>query len=262
VKGIEEEARKAHRSVFLSASYNDLDQEAQVIETFHRRRVDGILIASSRYSKQQAPWLARIQVPIVLISSQAEAYTDELHSVAVDDYGGARLAVEHLLQLGHRSIGYIGAGNRPRSNRLRLEGYHDALAAAGVPGQANWVTIAPFEDRLHEDDVAAGQALVTPLLQAGATAVFCYNDMIALGVLLVCREQAIAVPQALGVIGFDDVEMAQYMAPPLTTIHQPKASLGRTAMRVLLDLLDGRPAQNHILSPTLVTRASTARFVF
>ncbi|MFL5807291.1 MAG: LacI family DNA-binding transcriptional regulator [Roseiflexaceae bacterium] len=261
VKGIEEEARKAHRSVFLSASYNDLDQETQVIETFHRRRVDGILIASSRYSKQQAAWLARIQVPIVLISSQAEAYTDELHSVAVDDYGGARLAVEHLLELGHRAIGYIGAGNRPKSNRLRLEGYHDALATAGVPGHAAWVAIAPFEDRLHEDDVAAGQALVTPLLQAGATAVFCYNDMIALGVLLVCREQGIAVPRALSVIGFDDVEMAQYMAPPLTTIHQPKASLGRTAMQVLLDLLDERPAQNHVLSPTLVTRASTARLV-
>src|SRR5262249_14061194 len=102
-----------------------------------------------------------------------------------------------------------------------------------------------------------GQALVTPLLQAGATAVFCYNDMIALGVLLVCREQGVVVPQALSVIGFDDVEMAQYMAPPLTTIHQPKASLGRTAMQVLLDLLDERPAQSYVLAPTLVTRGST-----
>src|SRR5262245_26569560 len=92
VKGIEEEARQAHLSVFLSASHNDLDQETQVIETFHRRRVDGILIASSRYSKQQAAWLARIRVPIVLISSQAEAHTGELHSVAVDDYSGAQLA--------------------------------------------------------------------------------------------------------------------------------------------------------------------------
>ncbi len=77
--------------------------------------------------------------------------------------------------------------------------------------------------------------------------------------LLACREQGIAVPQALSVIGFDDIEMARYMTPPLTTIHQPKANLGRTAMRVLLDLLDGRPAHNHTLAPTPVARASTAR---
>ena len=257
VKGIEAEARKAHLSVFLSASHNDLDQETQVIETFHRRRVDGILIASSRYSTQQAAELARIRVPIVLINSQAESHADELRSVAVDDYGGARMAVEHLLQLGHRAIGYIGAGNRPKSNRQRLAGYRDALAAAGVPGQAAWVTIAPVEDTLHEDDVAAGQARLGSLLHADVTAIFCYNDTIAIGVLLACREQGIAVPQALSVIGFDDIEMGQYLTPPLTTIHQPKASLGRTAMRMLLDLLDERPAQSYVLSPSLVTRGST-----
>jgi LacI family transcriptional regulator/LacI family repressor for deo operon, udp, cdd, tsx, nupC, and nupG len=259
VRGIEEEARQAQISVFLSASHNHPDQEIQVIDTFHRRRVDGILIASSRYSHEHAAGLTRLRVPIVLINSQAEDYGSALHSVAVDDYHGARLAVEHLLGLGHHAVGYIGAGNRPRSNRRRLEGYHDVLTEAGLPSRMDRVKIAPAEHTLHEDDVAAGQALLGPLLQAGVTAIFCYNDAIALGVLLACRERGIAVPQALSVVGFDDIEIARYMAPPLTTIHQPKASLGRTAMRVLLDLLDKRPAQHHTLTPTLVTRASTAR---
>src|SRR5262245_38545953 len=111
-----------------------------------------------------------------------------LHSVTVEDYRGARLAVEHLLQLGHGVIGYLGAGNRPKSNRRRLEGYRDALVAAGVQPYDSWSVIAPAEDRLHEDDIAAGQALLIPLLQAGVTAIFCYNDMIAIGVLAACRE--------------------------------------------------------------------------
>ena len=259
VRGIEQEARNAQISVFLSASHNHPVQEAQVIDTFHRRRVDGILIASSRYSHAHAGGLARVGVPIVLINSQAEEPSDTLHSVTVDDYHGARLAVEHLIKLGHRAIGYIGAGNRPRSNRRRLEGYWDALDEAGLPSQAERVTIAPADHTLHEDDVAAGQVLLGPLLLAGVTAIFCYNDATALGVLLACHERDIAVPQALSVIGFDDIAMARYMTPPLTTIHQPKANLGRTAMRVLLDLLDGRPTYNHILTPALVARASTGR---
>jgi len=157
----------------------------------------------------------------------------------------------------HRAIGYIGAGNRPKSNRRRLEGYRDALAA-GAPGGGERVVIAPAEDHLHTDDVAAGQTLLVPLLNAGVSAIFCYNDMIAIGVLLACREQGIAVPNELSVIGFDDIDIAQYMTPPLTTIHQPKARLGRAAMRMLLDLLDERPVQDPVLAATLVQRASTA----
>jgi hypothetical protein len=97
-------------------------------------------------------------MPTVLINSQAEDPSNVLYSVAVDDYYGARLAVEHLLQLGHRAIGYLGAGNRPKSNRQRLAGYCDALAAAGVQADAAWVAIAPAEDTRHEGDVEAGQA--------------------------------------------------------------------------------------------------------
>ncbi len=258
MKGVEEVARPANLSVFLSAGHNDPDQETTVIETFHRRRVDGVLVASSRISDQSLQQLARVQVPIVLVNSNAEGQLEFLHSVAVDDYLGARLAVEHLLGLGHRAIGYLGAGNRPGSNRRRFEGYRDMLLAAGVPHNDAWVVIAPVEDTLHEDDVAAGQALLHPLLAAGVTAVFCYNDMIAIGVLMACREQGIAVPHGLSIVGFDGIESARYVTPPLTTIHQPRVELGRVGMQMLLDLLEQRPVQNHILAPTLVPRGSTS----
>src|SRR4051794_23250435 len=131
VLGVEEVARPAHFSVFLSASHNHPDQEAAVIETFQRRRVDGILVASLRISSNYEERLSRLKVPTVLINNEAASGGQLLHWVTVDDYTGARLATDHLIRLGHRAIGYLGVDNRPRSNQQRLAGYQAALAAAG-----------------------------------------------------------------------------------------------------------------------------------
>ena len=181
-----------------------------------------------------------------------------LNWVAMDDRRGAQLAVEHLLQLGHRSIGYLGTSNRPRSNRQRLLGYQSKLVAAYMPHRDEWIVISPGNDASHEEDVAAGQTSLPSLLDTGVTAIFCYNDMIAAGVLIACRERGIAVPEELSVIGFDNIKMASYLTPPLTTIHQPKIEMGRLATQVLLDLLQNRPVQNYVLPPALIPRASTA----
>jgi DNA-binding LacI/PurR family transcriptional regulator len=106
--------------------------------------------------------------------------------------------------------------------------------------------------------VADGHGLLHDLLSAGITAVFCYNDMIAIGALLACGENDIRVPERLSIIGFDDVDMSQYVTPQLSTIRQPTLQLGQLAMRTLLDLLNERPVQNHVLPTELVVRASTA----
>lgn len=259
VKGVEEVTRAAGFSVFLSASHNDSDQEMAIIETFHRRRADGILAAASRLTSAHKERLARTRVPTVLINSQAESQDGVLHWVAVDDHKGAQLAVEHLLQLGHRAIGYLGTGSRPRSNRQRLEGYRSMLVAIGAPCRDAWVVIPSGDEASHEEDVAVGQASLPRLLDAGVTAVFCYNDMIAIGVLMACRERGIAVPQELSIVGFDDIKLTSYVTPPLTTIHQPKVRLGQLAAQVLLDLLDDRPGRNYVLPPMLIPRASTVQ---
>jgi len=197
-------------------------------------------------------------VPTVLINSQAESQDELLHWVAVDDRVGAQLAVEHLLQLGHHAIGYLGVSCRPRSNQLRFQGYQNALQAAGMSYSNGWVVIAPGTEASDEEDVVAGQTMLPRLLDAGTTAIFCYNDMVAIGALIACQERGIPVPQALSVIGFDDIRMASYVSPPLTTIHQPKVELGHLAAEVMLDLLRNHPAKNHVLQPTLVIRLSTA----
>lgn len=260
-KGVEEVAREAGFSVFLSDSHNDSDQEMAIIETFHRRRVDGILATSSRITSEYRKRLKHIRVPTVLINGQAELQDDFLHWVSVDDQAGAQLAVEHLLQLGHRSIGYLGVSSRPRSNQQRLQGYRCTLEATGILFHSEWVAIASGGEASYEEDVAAGEAVFPRLLDAGVTAVFCYNDMIAIGVLRACQERGIAVPEQLSIVGYDDIRMTSYVTPALTTIHQPKVELGRMAAHVLLDLLENRPVQNHLLPPELVLRASTAPLV-
>jgi LacI family transcriptional regulator/LacI family repressor for deo operon, udp, cdd, tsx, nupC, and nupG len=110
-------------------------------------------------------------------------------------------------------------------------------------------------------DVAVGRALLPQLVAAGVTAVFCFNDLVAVGALLACQERGIAVPGDLSLVGFDDIDLARYMTPPLTTVQQPRVRLGNLATQLVLDLLAGRPVQNHVLPPKLIERASTTAWV-
>ncbi|GCE07654.1 LacI family DNA-binding transcriptional regulator [Dictyobacter aurantiacus] len=258
VKGVEEVARASDFSVLLSASYNDPEQTLDIIETFHRRRVDGILVASSRISDNYSRRLHHTHIPTVLINSQVEGQTNLLHWISVDDRRGAQMAVEHLQQLGHRAIGYLGSHSRPASSSQRYQGYLDALRATGVEPSPSWVVIPPGNEASQEEDISAGQQALSRFLAAGVTAVFCYNDMTAIGMLTSCHAKGVRVPQDLSVIGFDDITIASCFTPPLTTIHQPRVELGRLATQVMLDLLQERPGANHTLCPTLVVRASTA----
>ncbi|GAC1482438.1 MAG: substrate-binding domain-containing protein [Ktedonobacteraceae bacterium] len=255
VKGVDEVAQSVGFSIVLSISHNDPDQEMSIIETLHQRRVDGIIVAASRISSVHQKRLSHIHVPTVLINSQAESQNGLLHWVAVDDSVGARLAVQHLLQLRHRKIGYIGIESRPKSNRQRLLGYQQTLQAANIAYQEDWIALC--YDSACEDGIA-GQELLPGLIDAGVSAVFCYNDMVAIGALRACRERSIAVPGECSIVGFDDITMVDYVVPPLTTIHQPKVKMGRQAMEMLLDLLHGRPVRDHMVAPTLKVRASTA----
>ena len=257
VRGIEETAQAAHMSVILSVSDNLPEQEMAVVENFNRRRVDGIIIAASQLSHQDMQRLAKWPVPVVLINPQSEAPTDGLSSVTIDDYNGAKLAVDHLLHLGHRRIGYLGVGNRPRSNRLRLEAYTAALRDAKVEPRLEWVCISNPEHRHHADDVSDGQTLVGSLLSSGIRALLCYNDSIAIGAMLACRKRGIRVPQDLSIVGFDNIETSQYITPALTTVHQPKLRLGQLAMEMLLERLAGRAVENQQVDTELIVREST-----
>ena len=177
-----------------------------------------------------------------------------MHFVSIDDVHGAQMAVEHLLALEHCRIGYVGVTNRAKSNQYRLKGYHDALEAAGIASDPALI----FTSNTIKDDAKVGEASLEPLLAAGATAVFCYNDTTAMGLLAACHKRGLVVPDNLSIIGFDDIDMAAYTHPPLTTIRQPRFELGQRAMHMMLALLAGQEPDNQMVPGELVMRQTTA----
>ena len=231
VEGVEQVAIGAGFNVILSTSQNDRQREIAIIDVLQQRRVDGIIVVASHLFDRYRRYFDRVEVPIVIIDEQEPGGV--IHSVAVDDFEGARLAVEHLLTLGHRRIGYVGVANRPKSNRYRLQGCQAALQAAGISPDPTLI----FTSDAIADHAKRGEASLEPLRSAGATAVFCYNDMTAIGLLSACYKRGLSVPDDLSVIGFDDIDIAAYTIPPLTTIHQPRLELGQRAMQMILDLL-------------------------
>ena len=252
VEGIENVARAANYSTFLSTSGFGEVGEREVVQSFYRRRVDAIIISSLWGDLTLGEEFDRIKIPIVLINNQTEG--KYLHSVAVDDVRGGEVATRHLLELGHRRISYLETKNRWKSNRLRQEGYEKAHRAASVPLDPKLV-IPPLAD----DDVSRGEKALEQLLEAKATAVFCYNDMTAIGLMNACRAAGVRVPQDISIVGYDDVELTNHVTPALTTMHQPRRQLGQQAMEMTLALLAGEDSvPDQVLDSRLVVRASTA----
>ncbi|MBP6016890.1 MAG: LacI family DNA-binding transcriptional regulator [Candidatus Promineofilum sp.] len=218
-------------------------------------RLDGFLILSLAPQDAEVERLLELEAPTVLI----DAYHPDLPTVTIDDRVGARIAVQHLINLGHKRIAYVGEylddnpfNFRPVVDRFR--GYREALADAGIP----------FDPRYHCQGFygwSEARRMTHELIQQPnpPTAIFAYSDTMAFGVLEAAQEAALAVPDELSVVGFDDVEIAQYFR--LTTIHQPLYESGARGAGLLLENMDSdfsRPAEHIVLPTELVARQTTA----
>jgi DNA-binding LacI/PurR family transcriptional regulator len=259
VHGVEEEAKKAGISVFLATTNNDPEEEISIIETFSRRRVDGVIVASSRIGAGYANRLEQIRIPVIMVNTEAEEEGKFIFSASVDDQAGACLAVNHLIDLGHRRIGYLGVSNRLVSNKHRLEGYLATLKNHSIDVNSDWVIInsdnAPGDLSL---DFKIGQQLGEEILKTDVTAIFCYCDTIAAGVMDTCRKAYKSIPEQISIVGFDDNIISEILYPPLTTIHQPEKEIGVKAMQMIISSLAGEDVEDVILDPSLVIRESTA----
>lgn len=221
-----------------------------------REGIDGWLVISIPPTEQEGDRIAEAGVPVVLV----DAGHERLSTVQIDDRASARKATEHLIALGHRRIAYIGenlADNpfHARPMQDRFEGYCDALAAAAIPFNPDYHQQGRFGWR-------DARRMATDLLamEERPTAIFAYSDSMAFGVLEAAQQCGVAVPDELSVIGFDDVELAQYFN--LTTIRQPLYDTGARGAELLLELLENpeTPTPQHIQLPTeLVLRRTTAR---
>lgn len=255
VEGVEQAAIEVGFNVFISTSQNDRQREIAVIEMLQKRRVDGIIVIASHLFDRSSWFFDHSKVPMVVINEQNPG--KNMHFVTVDDMHGAQLAVEHLIALGHRRIGYVSIPNRPKSNQYRFKGYQDALTAADIAIDPTLI----FTSHTINDHAKVGEASLEPLLACEATAVFCYNDTTAIGLLTACYRHGFSVPENLSIIGFDDIDMAAYTLPPLTTIRQPRFELGQRAMHMMLALLDGQGPENQMIAGELVVRQTTTLFL-
>ena len=224
------------------------------IETLYRRRVDAIIIASLWLDSIRRAELDRIKIPIVFLNNQIEG--EFRHSVAIDDVHGGTTAVAHLLELGHRRIGFVQSPNQPKSNRDRIEGYEAAHRQADVPVDPKLIVDSPGDT--HEE---RGRAALADLLAGKATSAFCYNDLTAIGLIAACHAQGVRVPEDFSILGYHGLGMGSYMHPALTTVQQPRMQLGESAMRMAISLIDGtEDIPDQVLRGKLVIRDSTAAF--
>jgi len=249
VLGAEEEAHRHGYSVYLSSLSHRADCGAVVIRSFHERRVTGLVVSGAQYEALIAEFGGDFPLPTVIINYPLYPY-----SVSTDNLSGARQAVKHLLQLGHRRIAYVANEYSHMSNRTRLAGYRAVLAEEGIPRDEALVVQG-------DGELSGGAAAVGRLFALGEppTAVFCFNDMTAIGVIHALNRAGRPVPECCSVVGFDDLELAAYYSPPLTTVRQARYELGQRAMGMLLALIKGRvDLQPEMLPAELVVRETTA----
>ncbi|XAH24725.1 LacI family DNA-binding transcriptional regulator [Xylophilus sp. GW821-FHT01B05] len=252
-RGIEDYCRRSAYSVFLCNSDDDPQREASYWQTLMEHRVDGLLVASTGIASSRTLPFQR-NVPLVMVDRLVPGLQADV--VRIDNQAGARLAVEHLLALGHRNIACLSGPSMVEVNRIRQAGWQEALATAGiVPGQ-DWLAEGDF------GGASGYRAAQTLLAQKRFSAIFACNDMMALGALRAAAELGIAVPQALSIIGFDGIDLGAYTSPPLTTVGHSIRDLGERAAALLIERI-ATPAMQHreiVLRPHLMLRESTATF--
>jgi DNA-binding LacI/PurR family transcriptional regulator len=251
VSGIEEAAAERNYSIFLANSGADPDREMRVVHTLEERRVDGIVVTASRVGALYVAMLSKMRVPIVLLNNQHPS--EFAHSVMIANTDASVAATKHLIDQGHRRIAYIGDRNGRQSDTERFAGYRHSLDAADLPFDPSLVFHGYGNPEGGMEAIGRLMTLPQP-----PTAVFCYDDMTAVGALHQMRILGLRVPQDVSLVGFDDLPIVQYLDPPLTTIRQPMAQMGRLAMETLLDIVAGSRCNHNVKVPAeLIVRQST-----
>jgi len=254
---VERAAAARGYSVIASSSELDPELEARSVRTLVDRRVDALIhLAGSDVPNAALGEVDAGEVALVCLDEELPNLPAGSSLLTVDNAAGGALAARHLCELGHLELGVIGGPAGLPTARARLTGFCRAAVERAVGPPASCIRHAPAYT------VEAGRVAALDLLQAAPelTALFCANDLIALGVCAAARELGRRVPEDLSVVGFDDSFVAALVAPPLTTIRQPVARLGKEAAEVAIDLVEGRRTGpvRLTLPVELVVRGSTA----
>lgn len=251
IRGIDQRARQAGYHLLVSGSHDDLG-EMEAALSLMRGRVDGMILMSPDITTQTLLAELPSDLPVVLINC-AEAGPN-VDTVNIDNVGGARAMVRHLIALGHRRIAIIGGAERNHDAAERLRGYREALAEAAIGPTPELEMVGDFTE-------SSGYAAALALLAAHErpTAIFAANDSMAIGACGALRDEGVSVPRDIAICGFDDIPIARYITPSLTSVHVAIDELGRIATERLLHAIEH--GNTHVrtqesLPSTLVIRAS------
>ena len=252
---VEQTAQRAGYRVIFANTTGDADLGVQMLDDLASRQVDGIIAMPGGLRAAAVKAMSSTGMPIVACLWDEEMGVDLSPTIGVDFAAGGRMVADHLLDLGHRRIALVAIGTAEDPwLRARIAAFRDRLAERGYPLDPE---LWQWADAGLDDGYVAGRRLLA--LSRPPTAIFATNDLMAIGVLAAAREHGCSVPRDLSVVGFDDIHVARYLTPPLTTIRVEKTTLMATATDLLLRIIAGEEVPSlPPLAPSLIVRESTA----
>ena len=258
-KGVIDTAETKKYNVILCNSDNDIASEDRAIMTLLGRGVDGLLLTTVALKMKTIESLVNREFPFMLIDCKLDI--PGVNYVVNDDYHGAKLATEHLIELGHKKIFFLGLGNKKLlSLRERLRGFKDVLEDHKIEG----INISVPQKIINVDGTYNIEKIIEYLIsrEEKITAIFAGNDYLAIKSIKAINDNGLKVPEDISVIGYDNIEISSMVKVPLTTIRQPKYLLGKLAAEQLFEILENRSnkeVKKIILRPELVIRQSCKR---
>lgn len=255
VDAVIREAAERGYSVLVASRIGD-DPNRWLSDYLLSNRADGLLLFDGSLDTNRLHGLRDDGVALPLVAAYDEIPDPKVHSVITDNRLAAKRAIKYLVELGHKRIGHVIGPSRNQSTNERFVGFTEAMHEAGLPVRKEWLFPGTY-------NMESGIAAAEHFLASGElpTAVFCGNDEMALGLIHRLRQDGIDCPRDISVIGFDDIAVASFFDPPLTTMRQPREDIGRMATRSLIDIIEGLVPEDEpihvVLTSDLVVREST-----
>lgn len=254
IKGIEDAVKKEGYNCIYYSWTSNFNREISFLDLLYEGQIDGLILVSFR--RRQEEELQKIRespLPVVLIGDRGGK--DGIFSVDVDNAFGVSELVAYLHSIGHRNMAYITGPDHAAASKYRLKGYIDTLGALGIPYRSEWVVTSDWSNQ------GGYEAMLEINGLEGITAVLASNDETAVGAMRAIQESGRSVPEHMSIVGFDDISIAQWVYPALTTVRQPFFEIGNKAAAGLFDKIHGRPhaeSASHLLRPKLIIRNSCA----
>lgn len=252
IRGIEEVATREGYSVIVANTDQKAEREKQAVELLLSKRIDGLILGAPLHTgEDDIRELIRFGVPLVLLMRTSQAV--DVNCVVNDNFQGGYEIMKHLLGTGCREVYFLSMPRQVPSSQSRLQGNKQAMAEAGRTLDEDHIQ---FCEPFIEDGFAAMNRLLDQGVHSGG--VCCGCDLIAIGAIRAIQDRGLRVPEDFQVTGYDDLELADYLSVPLTTMRQPKEEIGREGAQLLLDQIrdPSRPPRQIVLRSTLVRRRS------